>query len=184
MKKEDKVFNSSVKYGVAYRNVKYPRLEFRTGMLNLILPQNYKGENRLLQSHKKWILSKDKAIKQAIKLSKNKKIKEKTEEEFKKFALDYHEKHSKIAKARKVSFKKMKSKWGSCSSKGVLTFNTLMRFLPKHLIEYVVFHEMMHIKERKHNQKFWSLISKKYKNYKAKEKDLFIYWFLIQNRIK
>lgn len=184
MKNRIKLFNSRVKYSVDYRNVKYPRLEFRTGMLNLILPQNYKGEDRLLQSHEGWILGKDKVIKQAINLSKNKELKERSEEEFKKIVLNCHEEYSNLAKAKKISFKNMKSKWGSCSSGGILTFNNLMRFLPKHLIKYVIFHEMMHLKERKHNQKFWGLISKKYKNYKAKEKDLFIYWFLIQNRIK
>jgi len=81
-----------------------------------------------------------------------------------------------------VYFRKMKSKWGSCSKRKNLTINTLLKYLPTNLIEYVVFHEITHLKEKKHNERFWRIVSKKFKNYEEMEKNLFIYWFLIQQR--
>ncbi|MBU4077646.1 MAG: DUF45 domain-containing protein, partial [Euryarchaeota archaeon] len=41
-------------------------------------------------------------------------------------------------------------------------------------------HEMVHLIERKHNEKFWKIISNKFENYDKNEKELFEYWFLIQ----
>ena len=73
----------------------------------------------------------------------------------------------------------MKTKWASCSKKRNLTINTLMKFLPDYLIEYIIFHEIAHLKERKHNENFWKIVSRKFKNYEEMEKELFIYWFLI-----
>jgi len=79
-----------------------------------------------------------------------------------------------------IYFRRMKSKWGSCSLNENLTINTFLKCLPYNLIEYVVFHEMIHLIERKHNGHFWKIISKKFDNYEEKEKELFEYWFLIQ----
>jgi predicted metal-dependent hydrolase len=79
-----------------------------------------------------------------------------------------------------IYFRRMKSKWGSCSPNKNLTINTLLKYLPYNLIEYVVFHEMIHLIERKHNEHFWKIIANKFDNYKEKEKELFEYWFLIQ----
>lgn len=85
-------------------------------------------------------------------------------------------------KINKVFFRRMKSKWASCSSRKNLTINTLLRYLPKSLIKYVVFHEMTHMIERRHNENFWKVIGKKYKNYRENESDLLAHWFLIQRR--
>ncbi len=180
MKKEVKTFNSRIDYDVEYRKVRYPRLEFRTGDLILILPENYNNEKSLLKNHERWILRKQKAIESALKLSKNKKLEEKSLEDTKKLILKFCAETKE--KVNKITFKQMKSKWASCSNKRSLMFNKDLRFLPKSLIKYVVFHEITHFKEKKHNEKFWRLISRKFKNYKNKEKDLFIYWFLIQKR--
>ena len=82
-------------------------------------------------------------------------------------------------KLNHIYFRNMKSKWASCSSKGNLTINMLMRYLPEHLVEYVVFHETAHIIEKRHNEEFWGLVSKVFDNYQELEKDLFAYWFRV-----
>jgi predicted metal-dependent hydrolase len=82
-----------------------------------------------------------------------------------------------------VFFRKMKTKWASCSSRRNLTVNMLMRCLPEHLLEYVVFHEIAHMIEKRHNDKFWKIVSKEFKNYEELEKGLFIYWFRVVNTI-
>jgi predicted metal-dependent hydrolase len=61
-----------------------------------------------------------------------------------------------------------------------LTINTLLKHLSNKLIEYVILREMTHSQERKHNERFWKIISKKIKEHQKREKDLLVYWFLVQ----
>ncbi|HLC33234.1 MAG TPA: M48 family metallopeptidase, partial [Candidatus Nanoarchaeia archaeon] len=64
-----------------------------------------------------------------------------------------------------------------------LMVNSLLRYLPVHLIDYVVYHEIAHLKERKHNERFWKIIKGKYKDNQKMEEELFLYWFLVQERL-
>jgi hypothetical protein len=73
----------------------------------------------------------------------------------------------------------MRTKWASLSSAKNLTVNRLMKHLPEYLIRYVIFHELAHIIEKRHNEKFWEIISRKFKNYQKMEREMFIYWFLV-----
>ena len=84
----------------------------------------------------------------------------------------------------RIFFRRMKTKWASCSPKRNLTINTLMRYLPDDLIRYIVFHEMVHLIERRHNERFWGLISKKFERYEKMEERLFTYWFLIHKSLE
>ena len=73
-----------IDYKVDYRNIKYPRLEFKTGNLILILPTDYKKENTILDKHQKWINHKEKIIKRALKEAENRKLNTtRTDEELK-----------------------------------------------------------------------------------------------------
>jgi hypothetical protein len=76
----------------------------------------------------------------------------------------------------------MKTKWASHSKNGNLTVNTLLKYLPENIIAYIIYHEVTHAIERKHNEKFWRIITKKFPDYKTKEKDLLTYWFAIQKQ--
>lgn len=76
----------------------------------------------------------------------------------------------------------MTTKWASHSQNNNLTINTLLKYLPEDLISYIIYHEIAHNIERKHNKKFWELINKKYTNHITIESALLSYWFLIQNQ--
>lgn len=67
----------------------------------------------------------------------------------------------------RVAIKNHKSRWGSCSKKKNLNFNYKIIFLPEHLAEYIVAHELCHLKEMNHSRRFWNLVSKFVPNYKA-----------------
>lgn len=178
-----KIYDSEIEYRTDHRNVKYPRLEFKTGKLLLVLPKNYKKEIELIEKHKKWIYKKNLIINLAKKEAVKKKIRAKDEEELKNFVINLAKKFSEKmgVEINKIYFKKLKSKWGSCSPRKNLTFNTLMKYLPESLIKYVVFHEVAHLKEKNHNDRFWSWITKKFRDYPKKEKELLVYWFLVQD---
>ena len=57
-----------------------------------------------------------------------------------------------------LSFRKTKTKWGHCSSKGHLQFNWLLMMMPEEVIDYVIVHELCHLIEMNHSKKFWSWV--------------------------
>jgi predicted metal-dependent hydrolase len=66
----------------------------------------------------------------------------------------------------RVSIRNQRSRWGSCSSKGNLNFNFRIITLPLYLIDYVIVHELCHIGQFNHSQKFWDLVEETLPNYK------------------
>ncbi len=72
----------------------------------------------------------------------------------------------------KVTIKDTKGRWGSCSSKGNLNFNYKIALLPPELADYVVVHELCHLKEMNHGEKFWTLVEKQIQHYKKLRTEL------------
>ncbi|MDI7260170.1 MAG: M48 family metallopeptidase [Thermodesulfobacteriota bacterium] len=175
----------NIPHKVSYRGVKYPRLEFKTGELLIILPFEQKPD-RLLEKHRSWILNKARFIKECLKDTSNKKLVRRSEEEFKSLILSFvTDASEELGKdLNRVYFRTMKTKWASCSSKRNLTINRLMRFLPEPILRYVIFHEIAHLRDKRHNSRFWKRILKRFDNYQELEKDLFIYWFKLAGGLK
>ena len=65
-----------------------------------------------------------------------------------------------------IRFRKTKRQWGSCSGKNVLSFNTMMMKLPQDVIQYIVIHELAHIKHKHHQKSFWKLVETYIPDYK------------------
>ncbi len=73
---------------------------------------------------------------------------------------------------KKVFVKNLRSRWGSCSSAKNLNFNYRIVFLPERLAEYVVVHELCHLKEMNHGPGFWKLVAQIFPDYKHLRKQL------------
>lgn len=60
---------------------------------------------------------------------------------------------------RKISIRAQKSRWGSCSAKGNLSFNYKIAALPTHIADYIIVHEVCHLGVMNHSKKFWDIVS-------------------------
>lgn len=75
-------------------------------------------------------------------------------------------------KFNKINIKNQKTRWGSCSKKGNLNFNYKILFLPNHIADYIIVHELCHLKELNHSHKFWNLTAQAVPNYLDIKKEL------------
>lgn len=63
-------------------------------------------------------------------------------------------------KANHIKFRKVKSYWGNCKSDGTITFNLDLMYAKKKEIDYVIIHELAHIRYRSHGVRFWELVNR------------------------
>ncbi len=73
---------------------------------------------------------------------------------------------------RKVSMRKMKSRWGSCSPENNISLNSALIFLPYNLIEYVLLHELVHTVHKNHGRNFWAMLESMMPDAIVKRKEL------------
>ncbi|WRY50327.1 M48 family metallopeptidase [Clostridium intestinale] len=66
-----------------------------------------------------------------------------------------------------VRVKDVKTRWGSCSSKRNINLSYKLIMAPKEVIGYVIVHELCHLKEMNHSEKFWREVSNIIPNYKV-----------------
>jgi len=73
---------------------------------------------------------------------------------------------------KRVAIKNQKTCWGSCSQNANLNFNYKIVNLPDEMRDYVIVHELCHLQELNHSQKFWLLVSKTVPNYRTLRRKL------------
>jgi len=73
---------------------------------------------------------------------------------------------------KRVQMRTMYRKWGSCSTKGSITLNTALYWLPDHLVEYIVVHELVHMLVFDHSPAFWSKLAQYLPDYAEREREL------------
>ena len=69
-----------------------------------------------------------------------------------------------------VKLKYLSSRWGSCSDSRNLNFSTRLLLAPREVVEYVIVHELAHLKEMNHGPRFWAWVAKADPDYKSKER--------------
>ncbi len=80
-----------------------------------------------------------------------------------------------------IKFRRTKSKWGHCTSLGVIQYNPLIMGAPPAVIEYLICHELCHLLQPNHSAKFWLLVANECPSYKEqvawlKEHSLELSW--------
>ncbi|RLI43803.1 hypothetical protein DRO69_08795 [Candidatus Bathyarchaeota archaeon] len=87
-------------------------------------------------------------------------------------------------KPNKIWIRIQTTKCATCSNNRNLSFNPKLVCLPEKLIKYVVLHEMLHLKHKRHNIYFWGEIEREFPNYKEMETKLLEYWFQTEILLK
>lgn len=68
----------------------------------------------------------------------------------------------------RIAIRDQKSRWGSCSRQGNLNFNWRLLLAPLDVLDYIVIHELAHLKEGNHSPRFWSLVAERCPNYRER----------------
>jgi len=67
----------------------------------------------------------------------------------------------------RIQIRDQRSRWGSCSTTGTLSFNWRLVLAPFDVLDYVVVHELCHMREPNHSGKFWQLVEGRRPNWRA-----------------
>jgi predicted metal-dependent hydrolase len=69
----------------------------------------------------------------------------------------------------KVSIRDQRTRWGSCSSSGVISLNWRLIMVPNRVVDYIIIHELMHMLEMNHSHRFWKLVEAACPEYREHE---------------
>jgi predicted metal-dependent hydrolase len=69
----------------------------------------------------------------------------------------------------RIALRDQRSRWGSCSSRGTLSFNWRLVLAPHDVLDYVVVHEVCHLVEHHHGPAFWRLLARRRPGYREQK---------------
>ncbi len=118
--------------------------------------------NNLLEEKQHWIRKKIIYLDDKIVVNKEILDESKAKEYLKKRVEIYSKKMN--LSFLELKFRRMKRRWGSCSSKKIITLNLYLYNTPKEQIDYVVVHELAHLRHMNHSEKFHNLVNKYFPN--------------------
>ena len=152
------------------------RIAFHSGQLRVTLPRHL-DPLAIMDRHKQWILKKHEWFGQQRLLAEQLKLVRRSNDEFVGLVREASGKFA-VALAVKplgIGFRRMKSKWGSCSARGKISLNTWLQVLPGELVAFVVFHELAHLKVHNHGPEFKALIRAEFPHCRDLDKKLRLY---------
>ena len=157
------------------KKAKYIRLVINhNSQVSVVIPSqfNIRDAIEFVHSKKNWIQ------KNQIRIAQKKKLKMTLSNiELEKFWVDTKIKIVQLANVHqldfyKLTFKTLKTRWGSCSQNNTICINNIIYYLPEHLKKYIMLHELTHTKIKNHSKIFWEELEKICPNSKLKRREL------------
>lgn len=181
MQKNITVDNNKITYTLSHsRRARRMRLAVHSDGSVVVTTPFFVGESmveKLIREKSQWLLAK---IKYFTQLPDRKIVRqtkadyEKHKEDARQLVFDRLEYYSQQYKFpfNRVSIRNQKTRWGSCSIKGNLNFNYKVLFLEKRVQDYIIVHELCHLKEFNHSRQFWNLVAQTIPGWKAIRREL------------
>lgn len=170
MKRQINLYNRVVNYSVRRsKRAKRMRLAvYCDGNFIVTVPQTFPSNSidRYVIAKSQWVISKmdffeglNKKQKLTLGIDGYDKYKDKALEMVTERLTELNKKHYKL-KFNKITIKSQKTRWGSCSKHRNLNINYKVLFLPPKFRDYIIIHELCHLKEFNHSNRFWRLVSR------------------------
>lgn len=154
----------TMSYNLIKSKIKNIYIYVKNGKVTVKAPSSLKDKSvhDFIKKKSKWIYEKVKQDRENTKTQEGtqEEIKLEDVEQLKKIVENTIQKYSKLLKQvpNKVRIRDIKYAWGSCSSNRNITINKKLAKKDEKIIEYVVLHEMCHLKQMNHSKEFWALL--------------------------
>ena len=152
--------NEMISYELIKSKIKNMYIYIKNGKVTVKAPIRLKDKyvQEFVKKKSKWIYEKIKQEKETLKEEEI--IEAEDIQRLEKIVSNSIEKYTKLLKQEpnKVRIKDIKYAWGSCSSNRNISINKKLAKKDKQIIEYVVLHEMCHLKYMNHSKDFWNLV--------------------------
>ena len=128
---------------------------------------------KFIQQKSDWILKRVNEGRDNILIKASKSDYHKLKEEVRSFATERVDRFNRLYNYsyNKIYIRNQKTRWGSCSAKKNLNFNYKIIKLPQKMADYIIVHELCHLKELNHSQNFWNLVAYTIPDYKEIRKE-------------
>ena len=151
-------------------------ISVKSGKVILRAPMKLSDDEakKIILTHQNWI--EKKLEKSKTKAPIDEAVDDKKANELRKLAREYFKEKTEYysgimnLKPSRIAITGARTRFGSCSSKGNLSFSYLLMLYPEAAREYVVVHELAHLSEMNHSKRFYAIIEKYMPDYKERKK--------------